>query len=85
MNTNTKNKVDQIMKFHIFSKYFMIKISEIFAHARTKSFSVHGPDVLIERVIVDQFEVEATVTPPSSTLRKLEPEQNRHLSKKKYF
>ena len=63
----------------------MIKISEIFAHARTKSFSVHGPDVLIERVIVDQFEVEATVTPPSSTLRKLEPEQNRHLSKKKYF
>ncbi len=76
---STISRDEQFLKmFHICSKCFLFKLSEIFAHARTKSFSVHGLDIRVEWVIVDQLEIEATVTTPSSTFRKLKPENNRH-------
>ena len=49
----------------------------IFAHAGAESLSVRRLDVLVERVVVDQFEEEAAVATLSSTFGKFEPSRER--------
>jgi hypothetical protein len=45
----------------------------IFAHARAESLSVGWLEVLVQRVVVDQLEVEAAVATLGSTFGKSKP------------